>query len=83
MTDDFTKLPMMAILLDNNHHVIDEGMHCVCLYRFIEPYSCLVGPRRYPEQWICLFLCLTLTIIIIIIIGQLGMIWPDDLRMNE
>ena len=29
----------------------------VFVCEFIELDSCLVGPRRYPDQWICLFLC--------------------------
>ena len=31
----------------------------VFVCEFIDLDSCLVGPRRYPEQWVCLFLCLT------------------------
>ena len=52
----YSKFPISSgkiLRVNFNMHAIDECMHCVCLYEFIELKSCLVGPRRYSEQWFC------------------------------
>ena len=54
-----------------------------CLYEFNALDSCLLGPKRLPGQCICLIVCRTSECVALQTIGEMVIIGPTTLTLNE